>query len=79
MKKKTLASKTKSQKEGLRSNLNISITTYSTINLLSPKETTKIALSVPKASAKVMNEIAFCKSGCCEVACVELGLVPYGV
>lgn len=39
----------------------------------------KFALSVPKASAKVMNEITFCKSGCCEVARVELGLVPYGV
>lgn len=25
-----------------------------------------------------MNEITFCKSGCCEVARVELGLEPYG-
>lgn len=34
-------------------------------------------LSVNTARAKVMNEITFCKSGCCEAACVELGLEPY--
>lgn len=38
----------------------------------------KIKVSVNPAHTKAMNEITFCKSGCCEVACVELGLEPYG-